>query len=158
MLPPKDELLVGHAVFEGDATGIDGGPSEHAAHILPDLGGSVQDVSVGRAGACVRRSGCGWHRAALNRDAALYGRLILLAGEQLAPQLLSLRLLHVRDGDSFVRRTACRVDADRAHAEDALQQRHALVHRLDALIGNVDALLVEDAAEEVELLGAQLVI
>ena len=75
------------------------------------------------------------------------------AREQLAAQLLSLRLLHIRHDDGLVRRAARRVDADAAHAEDALDERGVLVDGLDALVGHMHALLVEYARIQVEFLG-----
>ena len=89
----------------------------------------------------------------LGRHALPHGRRVLLAREQLAAQLLSLRLLHIRHDDGLVRRAARRVDADAAHAEDALDERGVLVDGLDALVGHMHALLVEYARIQVEFLG-----
>ena len=128
--------------------------AEHAAHVLPDLGGSVQHI-----GALVQGlrgiARCRGHRrnGGIGRGTVAHGYGVLLAREQLAAQLLSLRLLHIRHDDGLVRRAARRVDADAAHAEDALDERGVLVDGLDALVGHMHALLVEYARIQVEFLG-----
>ena len=146
----EHELLVGHAVLVGHAARIHRGAAEHAAHVLPDLGGSVQHI-----GALVQglrgNARCRGHRrnGGIGRGTVAHGYGVLLAREQLAAQLLSLRLLHIRHDDGLVRRA----DADAAHAEDALDERGVLVDGLDALVGHMHALLVEYARIQVEFLG-----
>ena len=81
----------------------------------------------------------------------------LLAREQLKPQGLGVCIRDVGHRGTFVRRTAGRLDLDRAHARQTLQYRCGVVDRLHALVGNVHALLGEDAGIEAELLFADLV-
>ena len=150
----EHELLVGHAVLVGHAARIHRGAAEHAAHVLPDLGGSVQHI-----GALVQglrgNARCRGHRrnGGIGRGTVAHGYGVLLAREQLGAQLLGLRLLHIGHLHGLVVRAACRIDAHRAHAEHALDERGVLVDGLDALVGHMHALLVEYARIQVEFLG-----
>ena len=140
--PGEDELAVGNAVLEGDAPRVDLAPGEHAAHVVPHLGGRIEYVAEAArsVGFPKRRpDGC------------------RLAGEQVGPQRLRIGLAQKRHRHGLVRRAARRVNLHRAHAEHALEKRGYLVDRLDALIGHVHALLVEDARIEAEFLVAELV-
>ena len=80
-----------------------------------------------------------------------------LAQIQLHAQMLRLIFAQIRHGYRRVRCTAGRVNVDRAHAEQTLQKRSVLVNRLNALVGHMDALLVEDTRVKAEFLVADLV-
>ena len=76
---------------------------------------------------------------------------------QLHAQMLRLVFAQIRHGYRRVRRATGRVNVDRAHTEQTLQKRSVLVNRLNALVGHMHALLVEDARIQAEFLIAQLV-
>ena len=140
--PGEDELAVGYAVLEGDAPRVDLASGEYAAHVVPHLSRRIEHVAEAARGVGFperRPDGC------------------RLAGEQVGPQRLRVGLAQKRHRHGLVRRAARRVDLYRAHAEHALEKRGCLVNRLDAPIGHMHALLVEDARIEAKFLVAELV-
>ena len=74
-----------------------------------------------------------------------------LAREQLEAQVLGGGKRNIGYGHGFVRRTACRFDLHGAHAEDALEQLGAVVHRLDAHIGHMHVAFRDNSRIQVEL-------
>ena len=138
----ENELAVGYAVLEGDAPRVDLAPGEYAAHVVPHLGRRIEHVAEAARGVGFPKGRPDGRR---------------LASEQVGPQRLRVGLAQKRHRHSLVRRAARRVDPHRAHAEHALEKRGCLVDRLDAPVGHMHALFVEDARIKAEFLVAELV-
>ena len=140
--PGENEFAVGYAVLEGDAPRVDLAPGEYAAHVVPHLSRRIEHVAEAARGVSFPKGRPDGRR---------------LASEQVGPQRLRVSLAQKRHRHSLVRRAARRVDLHRAHAEHALEKRGCLVDRLNAPVGHMHALLVEDARIEAEFLVAELV-
>lgn len=152
----QDELLVGKAVLVAHAPAVISLAGEHPAELIPRLLAHVEYVAS--LAFVLGRHGCAWSLRPRPLRLGAGGFPVahaayrgILAGEELAPKPFRIVFGDVGDDDGLVVGAAGRVDIERAHASDALQQRRLLVDRLHLVVGHVHALLGNDAAVEIEL-------
>jgi len=161
----RQAVLVRHGLFpEHRRTAVDAAPvADVADSLIEHIGTPVSDERHGRpafpaeaAGplfAALRAHPSGRGARAgirLQRQRGTGGNR-RLAHKQLGAHALGNLELQIRHHYALVRRTARRVDGHGAHAEQALDDRGAVVHRLHAGVRHVHALLRDDARVEAEL-------